>query len=266
MSNSSKAQRKGNSKGGPDIFHERCADLLLCCWRQGNHSNYEDGAFAKYVTCKGDIQMKIPDNMSFEEAATLGAGIVTLGQGLYQSLGLPLPDDPAKEAIPVLIYGGSTATGSLAIQFAKLYVQRSLFFFHRLVLTVTFQTGSGLQVITTCSPRHTGLVRSLGAALVFDHNSPDCASDIRKATDNLLRFAFDTVATDDTAKLCSEAIGTQGGRYTSLNPMPSLPRHDVSNLNTMVFTAIRESFQIGDANVPAKPEDFAFAVKFTRLA
>lgn len=66
--------------------------------------------------------MRIPDDMSFEEAATLGAGIVTMGQGLYQSLGLPLPDDPAKEAIPVLIYGGSTATGSLAIQFAKLCV------------------------------------------------------------------------------------------------------------------------------------------------
>lgn len=63
--------------------------------------------------------MKIPDSVSDEEASTLGVGISTVGQGLYQSLGLPLPGE--KEAgYPLLVYGGSTATGSLAIQYAKL--------------------------------------------------------------------------------------------------------------------------------------------------
>lgn len=65
--------------------------------------------------------MKIPHDMSFETAATLGAGITTVGQNLYQSLALPLPQSEASDNY-VLIYGGSTATGSLAIQFAKLYV------------------------------------------------------------------------------------------------------------------------------------------------
>lgn len=85
-----------------------------------NSEEADDGAFAEYVVAKGDLQIKIPDNMSFEEASTLGVGICTVGQGLYQSLGLPLPDSPAKVPIWVLVYGGSTATGSLAIQFAKL--------------------------------------------------------------------------------------------------------------------------------------------------
>lgn len=80
----------------------------------------EDGCFAEYAMVKGDIQIKIPDNISDEEAATLGVGISTVGQGLYQSLKLPLPSSPAKVPIWVLVYGGSTATGSLAIQFAKL--------------------------------------------------------------------------------------------------------------------------------------------------
>ena len=85
-----------------------------------NPLELEDGAFAEYIVAKGDIQMIVPPQMTFEEAATLGTGIITVGQSLYQSLQLPLPTAPVKEAFPLLIYGGSTATGTLAIQFAKL--------------------------------------------------------------------------------------------------------------------------------------------------
>ena len=68
--------------------------------------------------------MKVPDNFSDEEAATMGVGIITAGIALFDTvaLGLPSPTSPAKEPIPVLIYGGSTATGAIAIQLAKLYV------------------------------------------------------------------------------------------------------------------------------------------------
>lgn len=55
--------------------------------------------------------------MSDEDAATLGVGVVTCGQALYQSLGLPLPGDKPYGGY-ILIYGGSTATGTLAIQYA----------------------------------------------------------------------------------------------------------------------------------------------------
>ena len=69
------------------------------------------------------MQIKIPYNVSSKDAATLGIGLFTVGQSLYQSLGLPLPTQPATERFPILIYGGSTATGTLAIQFAKLYAE-----------------------------------------------------------------------------------------------------------------------------------------------
>ena len=65
--------------------------------------------------------MKIPYNISSKDAATLGVGMFTVGKSLYHSLGLPLPTQPAKDKFPVLTYGGSTATGTLAIQLAKLY-------------------------------------------------------------------------------------------------------------------------------------------------
>lgn len=43
----------------------------------GNEVNHDDGAFGNYITVKGDCQIKIPDNLSFEEASTLGVGITT---------------------------------------------------------------------------------------------------------------------------------------------------------------------------------------------
>ena len=87
----------------------------------GNYVEPEDGAFAEYVVAKGDVQMKKPESLSFEAAATVPLGASTVGQGLYQkALKLNLPTDPVKEKTFVLIYGGSSATGSLAIQYAKL--------------------------------------------------------------------------------------------------------------------------------------------------
>jgi hypothetical protein len=71
--------------------------------------------------------MHIPANMSFEEAATLPCGLATVALALYKHLSLPLPTFPTvlgenKDGRAILIYGGSTATGTLAIQFAKLFV------------------------------------------------------------------------------------------------------------------------------------------------
>jgi NADPH:quinone reductase-like Zn-dependent oxidoreductase len=44
------------------------------------HLNSEDGAFAERIAAKADIAYQIPENMEFEEAATLSLGILTVGQ------------------------------------------------------------------------------------------------------------------------------------------------------------------------------------------
>lgn len=65
--------------------------------------------------------MKIPDGMTFEEAATLGTGIGTMGLALYHNLQVPgYPDRPAEVKKTVLVYGGSTASGTLALQLLAL--------------------------------------------------------------------------------------------------------------------------------------------------
>ena len=63
---------------------------------------------------------RIPEGMSWEEAASMGAGVTTIGQALYHELKLPWPTEPTHEPIAILINGGSTATGTMAIQYAAL--------------------------------------------------------------------------------------------------------------------------------------------------
>lgn len=115
---------------------------------------------------------------------------------MYKLLGLPLPNEPSKDPFPFLIYGGSTATGMAAIQFAKL---------------------SGLTVITTCSPHNFQLIKSLGADAVFDYKSPTCAADMKKITNNSLKYSWD--CTGDGAGICAAAMSDlEPGIYGTIMP------------------------------------------------
>ncbi|KAJ9614556.1 hypothetical protein H2200_002693 [Cladophialophora chaetospira] len=211
----------------------------------GNAVQPEDGAFTEYVVAKGDVQLKIPDSVSFEAASTLLLGTTTVMQGLFQkALKLNWPTDPVKEKTFVLIYGGSTATGALGIQFAKL---------------------AGYTVLTTCSPRNFDYVKSLGATEAFDYNDKEAASQIRKLTDNKLKYAWDTVSEENTAQFCADALTSEsGGRYGSILQAKS-PRKDVESVNTLMYTIFGESFKFGQTEIPAVQEDFEYTKKFLAM-
>ena len=88
------------------------------------------GAFAEYVAASADLLLKIPDRMEFEEASTIGLGLFTAGLGIFRNLRVPASLDPPGPFDPsrpdfVLVAGGSTATGTRAIQLLKLYASPS---------------------------------------------------------------------------------------------------------------------------------------------
>lgn len=101
----------------------RPGDRVFGCGHGGNLVNPDDGVFAETAVVVSDIQMRIPDRMTFEQAATIGLGSFTVGQGLYQkALNLDLPTattTPKPKNVHVLISGGATATGALGIQYAR---------------------------------------------------------------------------------------------------------------------------------------------------
>ncbi|KAH8896314.1 putative zinc-binding dehydrogenase family oxidoreductase [Thozetella sp. PMI_491] len=173
----------------------------VCGAVQGMHSiTPRVGAYAQYVGGSDVGIMKIPENMSFEEAATLGTGIGTVGIALFHSLKVPgWPGRPAPEPKTVLVYGGSTATGTLALQILKL---------------------AGLDPITTCSPANFDLVKSYGATHAFDYRSKDCVEQIKKHTKNSLKYIIDCVSDPDTMEFCYKCLGRSGGKLTTLEPPP----------------------------------------------
>lgn len=235
------------------------------------------GAFAEYAAPTGDLLIKIPSNMNFETAATYGVGIVTAGLALYGAdcLGLAWPstdgetDGPKKTRIgprgwsgfseeeddqdnpmnPVLVYGASTSTGTLAIQFLRL---------------------SGYQPLAVCSPHNFALVQSRGASKCFDYNSPGCAAQIKQYTHNRLAFALDCVTTASSMRLCYDAIGANGGKYVSLDPFNSRvqrSRPDVKAFFCYALTIFGIPIDLdGEFARDAKPEDRKLAEKFVKIA
>lgn len=95
-------------------------DRVFGCVHGANFNEPEDGAFAEVIAVKGDTAMRIPDGVSFEEAATMGVSTFTCGQGLFQKMGLDLPGQSEEKKECLLIYGGSTSSGTLGIQLATL--------------------------------------------------------------------------------------------------------------------------------------------------
>lgn len=86
-----------------------------------NPADHECGSFAEYVLAPADLVFKVPEGFPLEQAATLGTAVFTACALLWGSLKITVsPDDPAKEPFPVLVYGASTACGTMATQLVRL--------------------------------------------------------------------------------------------------------------------------------------------------
>lgn len=91
---------------------------------KGNASDAPgNGGFAEYAAIREVVAWKMPEGMKYEQAATLGMSLMTVGLALHYTMKVPLPSTPAEREVSerwVFIYGAGTATGTIAVQCAAL--------------------------------------------------------------------------------------------------------------------------------------------------
>ncbi|KAF4948337.1 hypothetical protein FSARC_13763 [Fusarium sarcochroum] len=209
------------------------------------------GAFAEYIGALGDLVLKIPDDMRFEDAAALGLATATAAYGLFSEMDLPgslehlVGENDEETGDFVLVAGGSTATGTRAIQLLKT---------------------AGFRPVATSSPSNFDLVKSFGAEQVFDYHDPNCASAIRTYTNNELEFVLDCVAEAGTTELCFSAMGRAGGRYVAVEPFrDSVAQGRAQTVTPSWFNVMtiwgRKVELGGDYAREASPKDRAFGTQ-----
>ncbi|KAI0760994.1 GroES-like protein [Trametes elegans] len=181
--------------------------------------------FQQYTVVSPEITAKIPDNITFEQAATVPLALTTTFMGLYnqspapENLGLRLKPiwDPegatAYAGTPVLIVGGAGSLGQYAIQLAKM--------------------AGHAPIITTASPHNAALLQSLGATHVLDRTLPAPAllAAIRTAvvaSGRPLAYALVAVADGDALRLARDALPPGGALGTVLPCLSHLPP-DIAN-------------------------------------
>lgn len=102
----------------PDL---NIGDIVCGLVHGSNPGDPGNGAFAEYIRVPASLAIKCPKEMDIVQASTLGVSSATSWISLWEHLGIPAsPSRPNPESFDVLVYGGSTCCGTMAIQLLKL--------------------------------------------------------------------------------------------------------------------------------------------------
>ena len=144
------------------------------------------GTYAEYTVVDELLLARIPDNISFEQAASVPLAGLTAYQALFDVLEI-------MEGQKVLIHGGAGGVGTYAVQLAKL---------------------KGAYVATTASKKNHGYLSSLGADQCIDYKS-ESFEEILHEYDAV----FDTVGGETLSN--SMKVLRKGGIVVSIVEPPS---------------------------------------------
>ncbi|TRM69137.1 chaperonin 10-like protein [Schizophyllum amplum] len=225
-------------KVGAAVKHVKVGDRVAR-FNFGGSWQTDNGAYAEYTRFISSVCFKLPDDMTYEEAASFPIPHLTAAQALYMRLGLPKPGvKPMNEK--VLVWGGSTAVGHHTVQLAKL---------------------SGLTVFVTASPGAHEDLKSLGADFCFDYKDPDIASKIADAAgEDGIIYGVDSVVNNTSTNIMVDVMSKQrGGTIITTLPIPDETKNRRADVNvefTLVYTEL--GYELTFAHIvsfPAMKED-----------
>lgn len=170
------------------------------------------GTWSEYAICPLANAVKLPDALSFVQAATI-----------------PVPGVSAREALVfegrvaagerVLVNGGSGGTGIFGIQIAK---------------------AAGALVAATAGPGNQDLLRALGADCPIDYRGEDVAARIADWAPDGVDLLLDTVGQGSLAD--PAALIRPGGRYVAIETMlPDEALPDAGRFAARDIAAVRAS-------------------------
>ncbi|PKR79246.1 NADPH:quinone reductase [Halalkalibacillus sediminis] len=143
------------------------------------------GTYAEYTTIDAHLLAKKPNNISFQEAASVPLTAMSAWQSLYDFGNI-------QEGDRVLIHAGAGGVGTMAIQLAK---------------------NTGAYVATTASTKNVEFLKSLGADEVIDYTKQNFDEELTN-----FDFVLDTLGGDIQEK--SYEVLKDGGALASLAAPP----------------------------------------------
>ncbi|RPD72435.1 GroES-like protein [Lentinus tigrinus ALCF2SS1-7] len=170
---------------------------------QGWFGDNRYAGFQQYTLAEAELVAKIPENISFDQAASVPVALVAVIipnfnhnlAGKTANFTAPWEEGGKTKYAgkPAFIVGGSSSVGQYAIQVAKY---------------------SGYSpIITTASLHNEALLKSLGATAVVDRKLPASAiiSEVQKLAGNKpIEYVFDAISLPDTQSLAYDVLAPGG--------------------------------------------------------
>ncbi|CUM67328.1 uncharacterized protein PRCAT00005021001 [Priceomyces carsonii] len=181
-------------KVGEDVSRFKPGDFIASFIHGGDYTSPAKGAYSKIAVVQEVYSIKVnllqlgsldyiasSEVKTFEGACSLVNTLVTMGVSLFHTLGGSF-DEPQDKSF--LIYGGSTATGLIATQVAKIF---------------------GWRVISIASKKHKNLMKGFGADFLVDYHDADFVQQVR-AIDADITIALHTVGGETTLRSVIDCV------------------------------------------------------------
>ncbi|KAH7330514.1 chaperonin 10-like protein [Rhexocercosporidium sp. MPI-PUGE-AT-0058] len=172
---------------GREVTKFKVGDSVFGCTRLGAPGY---STFQEYFLMDENITFKKPENISREQAATLGVGLLTACLGLVSGADVEFESTGEKVGEEwVLILGAAGSVGQYAVQIAKL---------------------GGFRVLGSCSPTNDEFLKSIGADATFNYKLPleEQLKEIASITSGKFSRVFDASAM--ASQTAMEALAQHG--------------------------------------------------------